>query len=55
MAKLTKRQKQIQAIAEQFNTDTDARLAIDTLKKFIKDLHILVFLRQFYQYLKKFN
>lgn len=37
MAKLTKRQKQIQAIAEQFNTDTDARLAIDTLKKFIKD------------------
>ena len=37
MAKLTKRAKQIQAIKEQFPAEVDAKLAIETLQKFIKD------------------
>jgi len=37
MAKLTKRQKQIQAVKEQFPSEVEAKLAVETLQKFIKD------------------
>jgi len=37
MAKLTKRAKQIKAVKEQFPAEVDAKFAIETLQKFIKD------------------